>query len=184
MLTTILSRRKTNLQFILVILISSTLLSSILIGTDYTSAHSIVAYPTEIFSIWNNTNPTIDGDINFENDNSSLEWDFAAIYNLYTSTESIGGKIYLQNDNDDLYIGLDGLSLTDSSPATDWGFAIYFDIDHNGFLTSKDRSLRFLDNSSGAFIEFMGYDPADAAVAANDIVLLDRLYSRSQFLPP
>jgi len=153
-----LTKRETKVQFILTVILLGMVLSSAFMGIDYTSAHSTVAYPTEIFSIWNGTNPIIDGEIDFSYDNTSLEWDFAAIYNLYNGSNSINGKLFLQNSNSELYIGLDGLVFQDSSPATSWGVAIYFDIDHNGFLTTKDRALRFISNSSGTFVEFLGYN--------------------------
>ncbi|MCK5184610.1 MAG: hypothetical protein KAQ95_09910, partial [Candidatus Heimdallarchaeota archaeon] len=116
-----------------------------------------IAYPTEIFSIWNNTAPSINGQINFAYNDVDQEWTSAAVYNLYNSTEQMGGKLFIQNNDVNLYIGLDVLNLQTETPVTDWGSSIFFDIDHNGKLSSVDRLIKFTDNSSGQFVELLSY---------------------------
>ncbi|MCG3253340.1 MAG: hypothetical protein KAX09_05785 [Candidatus Heimdallarchaeota archaeon] len=132
-------------------------LSPFLITNIPTSGHSTIAYPTEIFSIWNNTAPSINGQINFAHDDIDQEWTSAAVSNLYNSSDQVAGKLFIQNNNVNLYIGLDVLNLQTESPVTDWGSSIFFDIDHNGKLSSVDRLIRFTDNSSGQFVEFLSY---------------------------
>ncbi|NHJ85987.1 MAG: hypothetical protein FK734_11030, partial [Asgard group archaeon] len=122
------------------------------------AAHSSIAYPTEIFSIWNSTTPTINGLITFSSKSFNSEWSFAAIYDLYDYSNTMSGKLFLQNDNTNLYIGLDGLNFIDASPLTDWGCTIYFDLDHNGYFSSADRSLYFISNSTDDYVIFRGYD--------------------------
>jgi len=139
------------------------ILSPFLITNLPTSGHSTIAYPTEIFSIWNNTAPTINGQINFVHDDMDQEWTSAAIYNLYNSTDQIGGKLFLQNNDVYLYIGLDVLNLQVETPVPAWGSSIFFDRDHNGLLSSIDRMIRFTSNSSGQFVEFLSYSTSLAA---------------------
>ncbi|HUT80764.1 MAG TPA: FG-GAP-like repeat-containing protein [Candidatus Bathyarchaeia archaeon] len=122
------------------------------------NAHSSVAYPSEIFSIWNGTSPTLNGLIDFSSKSNNQEWSYTAIYDLYDYTNAISGKLLLQNDNTNLYIGLDGINYHDATPTTDWGCTIYFDLDHNGFLSSVDRTLYFISNSTDDFVIFRGYN--------------------------
>ncbi|MHA1212874.1 MAG: hypothetical protein ACTSSH_10475, partial [Candidatus Heimdallarchaeota archaeon] len=158
---------KTKVQFILAVLALSIIVAINSKNLTYSSAHSTTAYPSEIFSIWNNTDPTLDGQINFKHTDQTTEWAYAAVFNMYDSSNSIGGKLVIQNSNSDLFVGLDGLDFTvELPPLKDWGATIYFDIDHNGYLTTIDRAIRYLFNSSGSFVEFLQFNPqSDSWVA-------------------
>ncbi len=123
-----------------------------------TSAHSSIAYPTEIFSIWNGTNPTIDGSIHFAFQGVVDEWVYAAVYDMYDSTNAIGGKLLLQNDNTNFYIAIDATNFQVMTPTADWGTTIYFDVDHNGVLSSTDKSIRFISNSADDYVEYRQYN--------------------------
>ncbi|TET32875.1 MAG: hypothetical protein E3J70_00400 [Candidatus Heimdallarchaeota archaeon] len=148
-------------------------LSPFLITNIPTSGHSTIAYPTEIFSIWNNTAPNINGQINFVHDDMVQEWTSAAVYNLYNSSDQMGGKLFLQNNDVYLYIGLDVLNLQVENPITAWGSSIFFDIDHNSLLSSIDKLIRFISNSSGQFVEFLSYSTSKAAWSAIESGSLD-----------
>ncbi len=148
-------------------------LSPFLITNLPTSGHSAIAYPTEIFSIWNNTAPNINGQINFVHDDMDQEWTSASIYNLYNSTDQIGGKLFLQNNDVYFYIGLDVLNLQVETPVPAWGSSIFFDSDHNGQLSSIDRMVRFTSNSSGQFVEFLSYSISLSAWIAIESGSLD-----------
>lgn len=169
-------------------------LSPFLITNFPSLGHSTIAYPTEIFSIWNNTAPNINGQINFAHDDMDQEWTSAAIYNLYNSTDQIGGKLFLQNNDVYLYIGLDVLNLQVDTPVPAWGSSIFFDSDHNGLLSSNDRMIRFTSNSSGQFVEFLSYSTSQAAWSpiesgsldvplASSGILLSTSFNPSEFDP-
>jgi hypothetical protein len=83
---------------------------------------------------------------------------YAAIYNLYNISNQVSGKVILQNSDTDFFIGLDLINFRTGNPSNPWGFSVFFDIDHNGILTSLDRQVRFTSNSSGDFVEFLKYD--------------------------
>ncbi|MBN1330348.1 MAG: hypothetical protein JXA54_12815 [Candidatus Heimdallarchaeota archaeon] len=136
----------------------SLILNLYLIDESRISAHSSIAYPSQIFSIWNDTSPTINGLIAFNSKSNNPEWSFAAIYDLYDYSNAISGKLFLQNDNVNLYIGLDGIIFQDANPATDWGCTVYFDLDHNGYLSSADRSLYFVSNNTDDYVIFRAYN--------------------------
>ena len=74
---------------------------------NYGSAHSKHATPTEIFSLWNDTSPTLDGRIHFNSSSLNTEWSSAAVYSMFDFDENLDSKVLLQNDNINLYIGLD-----------------------------------------------------------------------------
>lgn len=123
-----------------------------------TSAHSSIAYPTEIFSIWNGTNPTINGSIHFTFQGVADEWVYAAVYDMYDSSNAMGGKLLLQNDNASLYVAIDATNFQVLTPIAEWGTTIYFDIDHNGVLSSTDKSIRFISNSTDDYVEYRQYN--------------------------
>ncbi len=149
---------KRHRKFTTYVILSMVLvLSPFLINKIQISGHSTVAYPTEIFSIWNNTAPNINGQINFAHDDMNQEWTSAAVYNLYNSTDQVGGKLFIQNNDAYLYIGMDILNFLVDDPIPAWGSSIFFDIDNNGLLDSTDRLIRFTSNSSGEFVEFLSY---------------------------
>lgn len=52
---------------------------------------------------------------------------------------------------------MDVLNLQIETPITDWGSSIFFDINHNGALSSMDRMIRFIDNSTGQFVELLSF---------------------------
>lgn len=149
---------KRHRNFTLYVIVSLLfIISPFLVNEIQVSGHSTIAYPTEIFSIWNNTAPSINGQINFDHDDMDQEWTSAAVYNLYNSLEQIGGKLFIQNNDVNLYIGMDVLNLQTETPISDWGSSIFFDIDHNGALGSMDRMIRFIDNSTGQFVELLSF---------------------------
>ena len=125
---------------------------------NFGQAHSPIASPKEIFSLWNDTAPVIDGTIDFTYLDLSGEWSSAGVYNLYIDKDSPNSKVLIQNSNSDLYIALDSTDYTIENPATPWGCAIYLDRDHNGILTSYDRAIFFFGNNSGQTIYFRQFD--------------------------
>ncbi|MGC9779646.1 MAG: hypothetical protein HZR80_10430 [Candidatus Heimdallarchaeota archaeon] len=118
--------------------------------SNFGNAHSQLATPMEIFSLWNDTAPTINGKIKFNATDLSKEWTAAAVYDMYDSTESPNGKLFLQNDDTNLYIGMDMTEYQTNTNVTAWGCAVYLDRDHNGILTSYDRRVILLVNESGS----------------------------------
>jgi hypothetical protein len=144
------------------ILAASIIISSTLNPENFASGHSTIAYPTEIFSLWNNTAPTIDGSIDFKSGNMSYEWTSAAVYNMYNDSNKLGGKLLLQNNDANLFIGLDLINFQVEVPITPWGSSIYFDLNHDGFLGITDRLIRFTDNSSGQFVEYLYYSESSS----------------------
>ncbi|NHJ48119.1 MAG: VCBS repeat-containing protein [Asgard group archaeon] len=125
--------------------------------SNFVSGHSTITYPTEIFSLWNNTAPTLDGGIDFSSGDMSTEWSSAAVYNLYNSTNNLAGKLLLQNNDVNLFIGMDVINFQVEDPATTWGSSVYFDVNHDGLLSLSDRLIRFTDNSSGQYVEYYYY---------------------------
>ncbi|MHA1463042.1 MAG: hypothetical protein ACTSQ0_08235, partial [Candidatus Heimdallarchaeota archaeon] len=142
---------------VLALMFGSLILTNLTFDYQPIRAHSQIAYPTEIFSIWNNTSPTLDGSIDFDFQDISEEWAYAAVYDIYDETSAIGGKLLLQNDNDSFFIGLDATSFDTEDPATDWGVTIYFDVDHDGFLSDSDKSIYFISNSTDDFVIYRDY---------------------------
>ncbi|NHJ87348.1 MAG: hypothetical protein FK734_17925 [Asgard group archaeon] len=152
--------KKIRFGIVFVIFTFAFIIGALQYKNNFTIAHSSIAYPTEIFSLWNDTAPTIDGIIQFDSSDISKEWSSAAVYNMYSSDESLGGKLIRQNTNNYLYAALDMIVFQVEDPSNSWGSSIFFDIDHNGILTSIDRLIRFTDNITGQFVEFLSYSTA------------------------
>ena len=148
----ILSLRRFSLKRALtIVFVSSFLILPIIFQnspTNFGNAHSALASPKEIFSLWNDTAPLIDGAIGFHPEDLSVEWSSAAVYSMFDDTGSPSSKLILQNDNTNLYIGLDMTEYQVADPAPRWGCAVYLDRDHNGIFGSEDRSIVFMDNGS------------------------------------
>jgi len=148
----ILSLRKFSLKKALTIVFVSLFLILPIVfqnsPTNFGNAHSAVASPKEIFSLWNDTAPLIDGAIGFSAENLSVEWSSAAVYSMFDDTQSPSSKLILQNDNTNLYIGLDMTEYQVADPASRWGCAVYLDRDHNGIFGPEDRSIVFIDNGT------------------------------------
>ncbi|MCF2143337.1 MAG: VCBS repeat-containing protein [Candidatus Heimdallarchaeota archaeon] len=130
--------------------------------SNFGDAHSKNAEPLELFSLWNNTAPVIDGLINFNLTNIAAEWSGAAVYSLYDDIQTATSKLLIQNNNSYLFLGLDMTDYLVQTPANPWGMALYFDLDHNGILTTGDRQILFVDNTSlsgntGQFVLLKGY---------------------------
>ncbi|MCK5158243.1 MAG: hypothetical protein KAR08_03750, partial [Candidatus Heimdallarchaeota archaeon] len=120
---------------------------------NYGSAHTNKATPTEIFSLWNDTSPTIDGKIYFNSSSLATEWSAAAVYSMFDFDENFDSKILLQNDNTNLYIGLDMVNFQTETPVTIWGAAVYIDRDQNGVFTNNDRAI-ILKADPGAVVYY------------------------------
>ncbi|HUU77945.1 MAG TPA: VCBS repeat-containing protein [candidate division Zixibacteria bacterium] len=133
----------------LLILVGFALLPRLNQNVNFGQAHSPLASPKEIFSLWNDTAPSIDGAIDFTYTDLSGEWSSAGVYNLYLGSDSPNSKLIIQNDNNNLYVALDATDFTTQDPGTDWGCAIYLDRDHNGILTDYDHAVFFFGNDSG-----------------------------------
>lgn len=159
---------------------------------NFGSAHSAIATPTEIFSLWNDTAPTLDGAIGFSLNDLSNEWSSAAVYSMFDETNSPSSKLLIQNDNTNLYIGLDMTEYTDDNPSLAWGCAVYLDIDHNGILTNADRAVLYMDNSTTLAVSFLKYSeiqdkwlheeyasPGVALPTTN--ILIDSAFTDSEF---
>jgi len=152
----ILSLRRFSLKRALtIVFVSSFLILPVIFQnspTNFGRAHSVVASPKEIFSLWNDSAPLIDGAIGFHAEDLSVEWSSAAIYSMFDDTQTPSSKLILQNDNTDLYIGLDMTEYQVADPASRWGCAIYLDRDHNGIFGPEDRSIVFLKNTTSQYI--------------------------------
>ncbi|MFW9922293.1 MAG: Ig-like domain-containing protein [Candidatus Thorarchaeota archaeon] len=116
--------------------------------------HTPIALPMEIYSIWNDTAPNINGRIHFNTTFPATEWNMAAIYNLYDYSQNVRGKVLIQNDDTYLYIGMDVIAHIIEDPILEWGASIYLDCNHNGLLDTYDRALIFTNNITGEFVEF------------------------------
>ncbi|NHK30529.1 MAG: hypothetical protein FK730_04215, partial [Asgard group archaeon] len=149
--------KKIKFTTVFAILLLLFVISPLYDSSHFVASHSSISYPTEIFSLWNNTIPTIDGTINFDLGDMSTEWSSAAVYNLYSDTNGLGGKLILQNNDANLFIGMDLINFQVEDPAASWGSSVFFDNDHNGILNSLDRLVRFTDNSTGQYVEFLYY---------------------------
>jgi len=120
--------------------------------------HAPIATPIEIFSIWNETAPTVDGSINFKLYDLSQEWTSAAVYNLYDEKGRASGKLLLQNDNDTVYAALDCTDFTTEIPSSSFGAVIYLDLDHNGWLSSADYRIRYSYSSGVEKVDLYSYN--------------------------
>ncbi|MHA1157085.1 MAG: hypothetical protein ACTSQK_13340 [Candidatus Heimdallarchaeota archaeon] len=125
---------------------------------NFGQAHSALATPTEIFSLWNDTAPTIDGDIIFTATDLSGEWSSAGVYSMFDETNSPTAKVLLQNDDTNLYIGFDIDEYQVEEPVTKWGCAVYLDRDHNGLLTHDDIAIRLYVNSTKEYVIYEQYN--------------------------
>ncbi len=126
-------------------------------SNNYISAHSPVSSPMEIFSLWNDTIPLIDGFVDFNSSSSASEWTTAAIYDLYDSDQDPSSKLLLKNDDTNLYVGVDVISYTTESPASTWGMGVYLDRDHNGMLSQNDRAISYKSNATDNLVIIYQY---------------------------
>lgn len=139
-------------RVVILVLISVSVFLPILIYNspiNFGKAHSVNTIPKEIFSLWNNTIPTLDGTIGFVAANMSYEWTSAAVYDMFDATNNPSAKVLLQNNDVNLFIAFDMTEYqTDPNPST-YGCAVYLDRDHNGFLNSADRSVSYKHYANG-----------------------------------
>ncbi|MCK5184848.1 MAG: VCBS repeat-containing protein, partial [Candidatus Heimdallarchaeota archaeon] len=191
----ILSLRRFSLKRALtIVFVSSFLLLPVIFQnspTNFGRAHSAIAPPKEIFSLWNDTSPLIDGAIGFSPIDLSVEWSSAAVYSMFDDTQTPSSKLILQNDNTNLYIGLDMIEYQVADPAVRWGCAIYLDRDHNGVFGPEDRSIVFMDNGtqnvfynqyqtgSNPWLELEFEDPGVPLSGSN--ILVDHDFTDSYF---
>nr|NHJ87424.1 hypothetical protein [Asgard group archaeon] len=149
--------------FAIILLTTSFLLPIIMINLpmNFGTAHSAIAEPIEIFSLWNDTAPTIDGTVGFHPYDLSAEWSSAAVYNMYDDTGSPTSKLILQNDDTNLYIGFDMTDYTVQNPSNPWVCAVYMDRDHNGILTEYDRVVFYYsNNTANDYVLLYQYNPS------------------------
>ncbi|MHA1186045.1 MAG: Ig-like domain-containing protein, partial [Candidatus Heimdallarchaeota archaeon] len=119
--------------------------------------HSNNAYPIEIFSIWNDTDPIIDGNVQFSLNSMSAEWSAASVNWMYNRSLP-EGKLLLQNTDDHLYVGMDMINFQDDpETATLWGAAVYLDRDHNGILSDDDRRIRIQESGPDVVVSYDQY---------------------------
>ncbi|MCE7746408.1 MAG: hypothetical protein GPJ52_14870, partial [Candidatus Heimdallarchaeota archaeon] len=191
----ILSLRKFSLKRALtIVFVSSFLILPIIFQnspTNFGNAHSAISSPKEIFSLWNDTSPLIDGAIGFSPVNLSVEWSSAAVYSLFDDTQSPSSKLILQNDNTNLYIGLDMTEYQVADPASRWGCAVYLDRDHNGIFGPEDRSIVFMKNTTGHYIFYNQFqvgsnpwlelDNGVPGIALGSNILVDHDFTGSYF---
>lgn len=116
------------------------------------AGHSRYSVPMEIYSLWNDSSLIIDGEVNFNATNLASEWSSAAVYNMYDNTNTPSAKLLLQNDNTTLYVGIDATNQITEPIITTWGASVYFDVDHNGELSTSDRVIRIITNTSSYVI--------------------------------
>ncbi|MCK5298904.1 MAG: hypothetical protein KAJ76_08355, partial [Candidatus Heimdallarchaeota archaeon] len=156
----ILSLRRFSLKRALtIVFVSSFLLLPVIFQnspTNFGRAHSAIASPKEIFSLWNDTSPLIDGAIGFSPVDMDTEWSSAAVYNMFDEAQLPNSKLLLQNDNTNLYIGLDITDHLVADPDSFWGCSIYLDRDHNGILSIEDRAIFFYDDNFG--LQYVTYN--------------------------
>ncbi|MBY8993039.1 MAG: hypothetical protein KGD59_00715 [Candidatus Heimdallarchaeota archaeon] len=151
------SKKQLFALILLVLMLVLTLYANRLNPFNYGSAHSSQATPTEIFSLWNDTSPTLDGQILFNSSSLATEWSAAAVYSMYDFDENLDSKVLMQNDNTNLYIGLDLANFQTETPASVWGAAIYIDKDQNGVFTTNDRAV-ILKADPGAIVYYSSYN--------------------------
>ena len=80
--------KNTTLLLLLAIIILIPLYANLQFNFVRVNAHSAYANPTEIFSLWNNTSPFIDGTVDFSFDQLSADWSSAAVYWMYDNVGS------------------------------------------------------------------------------------------------
>lgn len=147
------SKKLNKILVLISILVLTVILSLNNFNPTNVFSHSSYASPTEMFSLWNDTAPTIDGLIGFTPNSLSGEWSSAAVYDLFDNTNNPDGKIIIQNDNSYSYVALDGTSFLVEEPGGVWGASIGIDTDHDGILSSNDYSIGFVKNSTGSYVE-------------------------------
>ena len=187
------SKKQISKLILLVLMLVITLYVNHLNPIDYGSAHTNQATPTEIFSLWNDASPTIDGKIIFNSSSLATEWSAAAVYSMFDFDENFDSKILLQNDNTNLYIGLDMVNFQTETPVTIWGAAIYIDRDQNGIFTSNDRAIilkadpgatvyySYFSDSTKTWIEIESNSPG--IPLAGSQILMNTAYNESYFEP-
>ncbi|NHJ46441.1 MAG: hypothetical protein FK733_01515 [Asgard group archaeon] len=182
-------RKKNLVNIILIAIFITTLILSREKFLYRTSAHSPEAYPMEIFSLWNDTAPTIDGKIEFTAFELSGEWSSAAVYNMYDIFNNAKSKLLLQNDNTNAYIGIDCTHLTVEYPVTDWGINVLLDLDHNGWLSNADYWIKY-SFSSGVILHgysqiLSSWQVLESGTLGTPLpvsgILVDSDYARSAF---
>ncbi|NHJ50001.1 MAG: hypothetical protein FK733_19570, partial [Asgard group archaeon] len=146
---------------LVIFLISMTIIFPILIfnaPVDFGKAHSNLAIPKEIFSLWNDTSPTLDGSIEFDARDMSTEWSSAAVYDMYEETVSPSAKVLLQNSDTNLFIAFDMTEYqTDPNPEF-YGCAVYLDRNHNGLLDNSDAAIVYYHIGNGTeYVAFRQY---------------------------
>ncbi|MHA1532478.1 MAG: hypothetical protein ACTSR6_10815, partial [Candidatus Heimdallarchaeota archaeon] len=154
--TSTLFKKSKNLNKILVlisILVLTVILSLNNFNPTNVEAHNPHAYPMEIFSLWNDTSPTLDGLIGFTPSSLAGEWSSAAVYNLFNFDGKPDGKLLLQNDNTHLYVGMDAVSHVATNPIGGWGATLYLDAEHYGILNPAVYAVSYTNNISGNFVE-------------------------------
>ncbi|MBD3192697.1 MAG: hypothetical protein GF308_18810 [Candidatus Heimdallarchaeota archaeon] len=119
--------------------------------------HSTRASPIELFSLWNDSSPLINGEISFTQSENSNEWSSAAIYPMFDADFSPTAKLFLQNDNDNLFIGMDMTNQQTENPPSKRGCGIYLDRNHDGRLNSDDRAILLFEDSSDSHLIYYQY---------------------------
>ena len=147
------NRKKKNFLFVLITLSISAFIVINQFQYQQVNAHSHLASPIEMFSLWNDTAPSINGIIGFTPFSLEGEWSSAAVYDLFDYTGDPNGKIIIQNDDSYSYVALDGISFTTEDPGGVWGASIGIDAKNDGILDSDDYSIGFVKNSTGSFVE-------------------------------
>ncbi|NHJ87886.1 MAG: hypothetical protein FK734_20655 [Asgard group archaeon] len=148
-------------QFTLIIILVLSLFITIQ-QFNYTPVrgHNQNSEPIELFSIWNDTSPYIDGTIDFTPYDLSGEWSSAAVYDVYNYLDVPRGKLLVQNNNDTLCVAIDITTFTIRYPSLEWGAAVYLDLDHNGFASQYDYIIKYLNISSVDTLELYSYNPS------------------------
>lgn len=119
--------------------------------------HSTKASPIELFSLWNDSSPSINGEISFSPSENSNEWSSAAIYSMFDDDFSPTAKLFLQNDDDNLFIGMDMTNQQTEDPPSKRGCGIYIDRNHDGQLNSDDRAVSIFKDSTSSYLIYYKY---------------------------
>jgi hypothetical protein len=151
------------------------LLPSIIKHVDYlpknVSAHSNYGWPVEIYTLWNDTQPNIDGNVNFDQFDNSYEWTGAALNVLFDNSYDLGGFAFMQNDDNTFYIGLDIVTHQNDKLTTTWGCGIYLDTNHDGALTGyMDKAIVIAGSGSDTGLYYHYWDSTN-----NDWILEEQV---------
>ncbi|TFG01919.1 MAG: hypothetical protein EU542_06095, partial [Promethearchaeota archaeon] len=149
----IMRESKFSISIILLFLCSILFYSNYNFQNNSVTAHSNITQPREIFSLWNDSSPDIDGSIDFTANTLSGEWSSASVYQVLDEDELVAGKFLLMNDGSKLHIALDLIYFNDEDPGTPWGISVFLDLNHDARISSVDRKLSFTSDSSGDWIE-------------------------------